>query len=433
MEHPATSYKSNKKRARNLVLHLHPVKISKEAIRFQLTFGLGGMSALLFLLQVFTGILLRFSYVASPAEAYDSILAIENEIFFGQFVRNIHHWSGILFVVITFLHLLRTFYTGAFYYRRRWNWIIGIVLMILVVFSNFTGYLLPWDQLAYWAITVSTSMLQYAPLAGNWLVEFVRGGVDVNSSTLLIFYNFHTAILPLTIVILMVFHFWRVRKAGGVVVSEHSDKEMVPSDPDLVLKELVTGLVLLAFICIISVFFNAPLQDRADPAFSPNPAKAPWYFMGIQELLMHFHPFFSAILIPSLFLVGLMWLPFIKYDRKYEGVWFFNEKGIKLAIMAAVIATLSVTVGVLINEYVIDFDVWIIAVPLIIASGLIPFTIVMILLVTLLYMIKRSFHTDRSELLLFLFTFIISAYVVFTIVGIFFRGPGMQLMWPWQL
>lgn len=411
---------------------MHPIKLRKETIRFQLTFGLGGMSALLFLLQVFTGILLRFSYVASPAEAYDSILAIENDIFFGQFVRNIHHWSGILFVIITFLHLIRTFYTGAFYYKRRWNWIIGICLMILVVFSNFTGYLLPWDQLAFWAITVSTSMLQYVPLAGNWLVEFVRGGVDVNASTLLIFYNFHTAILPITIVILMVFHFWRVRKAGGVVVSENSSNEMAPSDPDLVLKELVTGIVLLAFIFLLSVFFNAPLLERADPAFSPNPAKAPWYFMGIQELLMHFHPFVSAILIPLLFVIGLIWLPFLKFDRQYEGIWFFNEKGKKLAVLATIVSFFIVTIAILISEFLINFEGWLPSLPLIISSGLIPLFLVATFLFILMYFIKKQYRTDTSELILFLMTFIIVAYVVFSIVAIFFRGPGMQLMWPWN-
>ncbi|MEE4258421.1 MAG: cytochrome b N-terminal domain-containing protein [Bacteroidales bacterium] len=424
---------SQKKRARNLVLHLHPVKLRKEAIKFQLTFGLGGMSALLFLLLVFTGILLRFTYVASPNEAYDSILAIENDIFFGQFVRNIHHWSGIFLVVITFLHLVRTFYTGAFYYMRRWNWVIGVCLMILVIFSNFTGYLLPWDQLAYWAITVSTSMLQYVPVAGNWLVEFVRGGVDVNASTLLIFYNFHTAILPLTIVILMVFHFWRVRKAGGVVVSENSSREMVSSDPDLVLKELVTGLILLAFIFMISVFFNAPLLERADPAFSPNPAKAPWYFMGIQELLMHFHPFFSAILIPALLVVGMIWLPFLHFNKRYEGVWFLNDKGKKLAMLATFISISSVTTAIVISEFVVDFEGWFPRWPLLISSGLIPFMLVAGLFVIMMYMIKKYYKTDKSEFILFAATFMIVAYILFSITAIFFRGPGMQLMWPWNI
>ena len=258
--------KTSSTRSRNLILHLHPPMIKKASLKFSLTFGLGGMSAVLFLLQVFTGLLLRFSYVPSPNEAYDSILAINNNILFGQLVRNLHHWSGIFFVLITFLHLLRTFYTGAFYWERRWNWLIGVALMVLVIFSNFSGYLLPWDQLAYWAVTVSTAMLRYVPGIGDELLSLVRGGKDISSSTLLIFYNFHTAILPLTLVILMSFHFWRVRKNKGVVVPEDASKEMVPADPNLVTKELVTALVLIATLLVISIFFSAPLLDRANPA-----------------------------------------------------------------------------------------------------------------------------------------------------------------------
>lgn len=415
------------------MLHLHPVLVQKESIKFNLTFGLGGMLALLFLFQVFTGVLLRFTYIASPDKAYDSILSIQNNIFFGQLVRNMHHWSGILFVLVAFLHMLRTFYTGAFYDKRRWNWIIGVSLMVLVIFQNFTGYLLPWDQLAYWAITVSTSILQYTPFIGDNLMEFIRGGENVNASTLLIFYNFHTAILPLTIVILMVFHFWKVRKAGGVVTAKNSSPDMVPSNPNLVLKELVTALVLIAFILILSVFFNAPLQDRADPAFSPNPAKAPWYFMGVQELLLHFHPFFAAILIPTLFLIGLIWLPFLHFKTKQEGIWFYTRKGKKLALTAVVIALIVVPTGILLSEFVIDVEKILPNVPLIISSGLIPFTVALILFLFMLYVVRKKTTPSKSELILFAMTFIMAAYFIFSITGIFFRGPGMQLMWPWNI
>ncbi len=421
------------KRARNLVLHIHPVLVRKESIRFNLTFGLGGMLAVLFLLQVFTGVLLRFTYVASPDKAYDSILTIQNDIFFGQLIRNMHNWSGILFVLIAFLHLLRTFYTGAFYDKRRWNWIIGVSLMVLVIFQNFTGYLLPWDQLAYWAITVSTSILQYVPVVGERLMEFIRGGENVNASTLLIFYNFHTAILPLTIVILMVFHFWRVRKAGGVVVAEKSSPDMVPSDPDLVLKELVTALVLIAFILVLSMFFNAPLQDRADPAFSPNPAKAPWYFMGVQELLLHFHPFFSAILIPFLFVGGLIWLPFLHFKEKQQGVWFYTRKGEKLVLIAAVVALITIPAGILLSEFVIDVERMLPGIPLIISSGLIPFTAVFVLFALLLYVVRKKMAPGNNEMILFIMSFLMAAYFIFSLTGIFFRGTGMQLMWPWNI
>jgi quinol-cytochrome oxidoreductase complex cytochrome b subunit len=423
-----TIRKSRKGRARNLILHLHPPKVQRASIDFTLTFGLGGMSAVLFILQVFTGILLRFRYSPTPNDAYDSILSLQGDILFGQLVRNIHHWSGILFVIITFLHLLRTFYTGAFYWERRWNWVIGVVLMVLVIFSNFTGYLLPWDQLAYWAVTVSTSMLSYVPLAGDQLVTFVRGGASVGAPTLLIFYNFHTAVLPIALVILMSFHFWRVRKNKGVVVSKEKPSEMVPADPDLVSKELVTALVLIAVILLLSVFFDAPLQERANPSFSPNPAKAPWYFMGIQELLMHFHPLFGAVIIPTLFLIGMFWLPFTGFRLKHEGKWFMTQKGKQLAVVATMIALTGTVGGILLGEYVIDTQLWIPSLDQVISNGLMPFGILLILLALIVWLIKRKYKPDKSELILFIFTFLMVSYVVLSIVGIWFRGPGMKLV-----
>ncbi len=419
-----------KVRARNLILHVHPPKVRKTSIRFTLTFGLGGMAAILFILQVFTGILLRFSYVPSPNEAYDSILSITNTLLFGSLVKNVHHWSGIFFVLVTFLHLLRTFYTGAFYWERRWNWVIGICLMVIVMFSNFTGYLLPWDQLAYWAVTVSTSMLYYIPGIGESLTGLVRGGEEVGGNTLLIFYNFHTAILPLSIVLLMAFHFWRVRKNKGVVVSKDADETLVPADPDLVLKELVVALCLIAFVLLISIFFDAPLQERANPAYSPNPAKAPWYFMGIQELLLHFHPFFAAVLIPVLFLFGMFLLPFLKFKEQHEGIWFFNQKGRKLALIAAITAIVIVPAGILINEYFLDFEGWMKNIPPVISNGLIPFIIIGVILTAYFLFIKNRYKPDKSEFILFMFSFMMAGYAVLTFVGIWFRGPGMVLMWP---
>ncbi|MEZ5084285.1 MAG: cytochrome b N-terminal domain-containing protein [Bacteroidales bacterium] len=180
----------NKAKPRGFIFHLHPPKVSKESIRFTRTFGLGGMAVLLFFIQCFTGILLRFSYVPTPDQAYDSILYIENDIVFGGFVRGIHHWSGLFFVIITFLHFIRVFYSQAIFMPRRINWIIGMGLLILAIFSNFTGYLLPWDQLSYWAVTVATSMLLYIPLIGEGLLQIVRGGNDIGSATLLNFIIF---------------------------------------------------------------------------------------------------------------------------------------------------------------------------------------------------------------------------------------------------
>jgi len=272
----------------SVILMVHPEKVRASSLVFKRTFGLGGMALLLFILQAVTGILLRFVYEPTPTGAYDSILFIKAEVIFGNFVRNIHHWSGMLIVVVVFLHLLRVFYTQAYYPPRRFNWIAGIFLLALSILMNFTGYLLPWDQLSYWAVTVSTNMLEYVPLVGEWLKTAIRGGAEVSGPTLLIFYNLHTGVIPIILLTLLVFHFWKIRKAGGVIVPQekgNEDNKLVSSIPNLLEREVAVGLALLAFILFLSIFVNAPLLERADPAFSPNPVKAPWYFSGIQELL----------------------------------------------------------------------------------------------------------------------------------------------------
>jgi len=421
---------------RNLVLHIHPVQVKRATLKFSHTFGLGGMATLLFVVQVFTGILLRFAYEPFPGKAYNSVQHIQERVLFGRFVRNIHHWSGIFLVFLAFLHLLRVFYTGAFHVPRRSNWVIGVVLLILLVFSNFTGYLLPWDQISYWAVTVSTGMLEYLPGIGKWLEELVRGGSDLGPATLLNFYNFHTSVLPLTIVILMAFHFWKVRKAGGVVVpggKSNPDKSFVPVIPNLVGRELVVALVLLAVLFTMSIFMDAPLHARADPGFSPNPAKAPWYFMGIQELLVHFHPFFGAILIPVLFVAGLIYFPFIEYRNKNIGVWYFSGKGKKIHLWSALLALIVTPLLILADAWFLHFDKWLPDWPEIISNGLIPFVLTLLTLTGYLYILKRKSGASRIELLIALFTVLVVSYTVMTCVGIWFRGPGMSLVWPWDV
>ena len=156
---------------KNLILHIHPTRVRKATLKLSHTWGLGGMVVILFLVQAFTGIILRFAYEPSPEKAYNSILIIQNQVLFGQFVRNMHHFSGMLMVVVSFLHLLRVFFTEAYHAPRHWNWIIGIGLIVTVVLSNFSGYLLPWDHLSFWAVTVATSMLHYIPGLGELRVQ----------------------------------------------------------------------------------------------------------------------------------------------------------------------------------------------------------------------------------------------------------------------
>lgn len=416
---------------RNFLFHLHPPRVSADSIKFNRTFGLGGMAALLFLLQALTGILLRFVYEPAPEHAYDSIVYIREEIIFGSFIRNIHHWSGIFFVIILFLHFIRVFLSQAIFRPRHVNWVIGVALLILGIFSNFTGYLLPWDQLSFWAVTVGTSMAEYIPLIGKPLLLAIRGGTDVGSVTLLNFYTFHTAILPLAISILMIWHFWKVRKAKGVAVPANADDERVPGYPDLVMKEVAVGLTLMALVFLLSALFDAPLRERANPAFSPNPAKAPWYFMGIQELLLHIHPFFSAVLLPLMFFGGLLWLPFIRFRNLNPGEWFHSEKGKKLALQSALLACFITPAAILANEYLFHFKEWMPAIPVIVSEGVVPFLLLCISFAAyILYLGKRK-GASTIEIIISVFVVFVVSYILLTITGIWFRGEGMVLKFPY--
>lgn len=420
--------RSKKSFFHTLVLLIHPEKVRRSSISFKRTFGLGGMALLLFILQGITGILLRFSYEPTPEGAYDSIQFIREEVLFGALIRNIHHWSGMLIVVVVFLHLLRTFYTQAYFPPRRFNWIIGIILMILVILLNFTGYLLPWDQLSFWAVTVSTNMLEYVPVIGEWLKEAVRGGEEVSGPTLLIFYNLHTGVLPILLMGLLVYHFWKVRKAGGVIVPRDGDNEFVPAIPKLLEREVAVGLLLIAFILFLSIFVGAPLLERADPSFSPNPVKAPWYFSGVQELLLHFHPTVAVFVIPFMVGIWLFAFAYLSPGNRQPGVWFYTQKGKKLVVLAAISSFVITAAGMLIGEYFINLQAWMPDLPELISNGLIPLIIWGASLFVLGLLIKMRFRATRTEMHLWIFTFIMMAYLVLMFTGIFFRGTAMDLV-----
>ncbi len=202
----------------SLVLHLHPTKVNTRSLSLTYTWGLGGLSAMLVMILAVTGIMLTNNYTPSPAEAYQSILNLRSNVWFGDLLRNLHHWSANLLVLAVALHLLRVFFTGAFRPPRAFNWLLGLALLLLAVAANFTGYLLPWDQLAYWAITVATSLLTYIPLAGPVISRTLLGGPEVGAATLRNFYSLHIGVIPASMVLLMSFHFWRVRKDGDLSV-----------------------------------------------------------------------------------------------------------------------------------------------------------------------------------------------------------------------
>ena len=421
---------------RNLALHFRPTTVPRGTLRFSLTWGLGGMAATLVGLQLASGLLLKFAYEPTPVAAYASIQALMTDLPFGGLVRNLHYWCAHLLVAVILLHLLRVFFTGAFHPPRQFNWIVGLGLIGIVLSANFTGYLLPYDQLAYWAVTVSTGMLEYVPLIGGNLQALIRGGREIGPQTLQIFYALHTAVLPILLFGLMAFHFWRVRKARGLVVprppegSAEEKPDPAPTMPDLLVREIAVALVLTAAVLLLAAFIEAPLGDPANPGLSPNPTRAPWYFAGLQELLLHLHPAFAVWVVPSLVVLGLMAIPYLNYPADTGGIWFASRRGRQTAVLAAL-------TGIILTPLLILADEWRSAagthwdIPPVVSNGVLPTVVLLIALGGFYLVLKKRFGATTNEIVQAMVTLMMTAYGILTITGVWFRGAGMTLTVPW--
>jgi quinol-cytochrome oxidoreductase complex cytochrome b subunit len=362
----------------NVWLHIHPAKVKKENMKFRHSFYLGFITFFLFLILLTTGIALMCYYRPYPPQAYQDMKDLQFVVFMGPFLRNMHRWAAHGMVVCVFLHMCRVFYTGSYKKPRQFNWVIGIVLLLLTLGLSFTGYLLPWDQLAYWAITVGTNIGSYAPLIGGQLRELLLGGHSVGEGALIRFYVLHVAVLPALIILFTIVHFWRVRKDGGLsrpiwklkpeapqlvnigapataalqtapaskdktyglmevvtgkpifeTVTPEEEEDTVFSYPYAFVREAVTLMLTVTTIMIMSLFFNAPLEELANPAKTPKPAKAPWYFLGLQELVSH-SALLGGVVAPALMVLALLAIPYIDRnpsrrpgDRKWA-IWLFS-------------------------------------------------------------------------------------------------------------
>ena len=364
----------------NFFLHLHPVKVHRNSLKASYTLGLGLISFFLFFILVVTGILLMFYYVPSTTQAYDRMLDLRGTVAFGIFLRNMHRWSAHGMVAVVFLHMCRVFLTGSYKPPREFNWVLGVLLLLVTLFMSFTGYLLPWDQLAFWAITVGTSIAGYAPVFGKQIKFILLGDSTVGQEALLRFYVLHVAVLPAILSLLAAIHFWRIRKDGGL--SRPAEQDALPAEmaevqivqgpavvmatsaaavnaakpvlqkrhygiqglvrgpftkagnvpdrsvfswPNLFMAELVIFLITVAGVLTVSLLFNAPLEEPVNVMHPPNPAKAPWYFLGLQEQVSY-SAFWGGVGIPSAEVLLLLLVPYI--DRKVAGVgrWFARER-----------------------------------------------------------------------------------------------------------
>jgi quinol-cytochrome oxidoreductase complex cytochrome b subunit len=351
---PETDLERSSTSFTNFFLHIHPVKVHKNTLRPAYTLGLGLMSLFLFLILIVTGILLMFYYVPSTTQAYDRMLDLRGAVAFGIFLRNMHRWSAHGMVAIVFLHLCRVFLTGAYKKPREFNWVIGVVLLLLTLFMSFTGYLLPWDQLAFWAITVGTSIAGYAPFIGKQMQFVLLGDTSVGQEALLRFYVLHVAVLPAILVLLIAIHFWRIRKDGGLSRPESKPKTVVatvqsrlyglqgfvrssftkvgntPDEsvytwPNLLIAELFVFILTVSLILVVSLLFNAPLEQPVNGMHPPNPAKAPWYFLGLQEMVSY-SAFWGGIGIPGAMVALLLAVPYLDRNPLGVGRWFARER-----------------------------------------------------------------------------------------------------------
>ena len=214
----------------NVFLHLHPAKINRDAVAYNYTWGMGGITFYLFIVLTFTGVLLMFYYHPTKVQAFRDILYLEHDVPFGKLLRNMHRWAAHLMIITVWLHMFRVFLTGSYKKPREFNWMVGVILMLLTMLLSFTGYLLPDDQLGFWAVTVGTNMARATPLLGHegplgpelGMTAFndvrfaLLGGSIVDSNALLRAYIWHCIAIPLIAGIFMAVHFWRVRKDGGI-------------------------------------------------------------------------------------------------------------------------------------------------------------------------------------------------------------------------
>lgn len=457
----------------NFFLHILPVSVHRNSLRFSYTLGLGVIAFVLFLILIVGGIVLMFYYVPATDQAYQRMKDLEFVVSNGKLLRNIHRWAAHGMVAAVFLHMCRVFYTGSFRRPREFNWVIGVILFFLTLLLSFTGYLLPWDQLAFWAITVGTNIASYFPVVGPQMRYLLLGGNEVGQEALIRFYVLHVAILPVLLLAVLGIHFWRVRKDGGL---SRPDEETSPAPavslpppevavgifppdprktyglmevvkgrtpmvdrgpedtlsawPHLTLRLLTLTVLTLVVFMILSLVADAPLKEIANPQFPENPAKAPWYFLALQELVSY-SAFVGGVFIPALTLIALMVIPYIDRDPEGTGVWFHSRRGRRIAVLAALSTTavtalllfLQIRTGGLRGLYP-DVPQWLV-------DLINPGSLILLYLIVFFF-ISGYLTKSLREASVGLFTGFLTASTLLTIVGVYLRGPNWDFYWFWE-
>jgi quinol-cytochrome oxidoreductase complex cytochrome b subunit len=460
----------------NLFLHLQSVRIHRHALRFGYTFALGLILTASFVLLVATGILLMVYYKPATELAYQSVKDIHFVVPAGRFIRNIHRWSAHLMVLAVFLHMARVFFTGAYKKPREFNWLVGLGLLALTLGLSFTGYLLPWDQLAYWAITIGSNIAnsprevtdalgitRYFDV-GGFQKQLLLGANYVGEEALIRFYVLHVAVLPILTVLLMGVHFWRVRKDGGLSRDEtvppppaevlgrpeqvfqptktyglmavvrgrtavvgRGPEGTVSSWPHLLWAEAAVFMFTVAVTLALSYYFDAPLKEMANPAVPENPAKAPWYFLGLQELVSY-SAFMGGVGIPTVALIGLGLIPYLDRDPRGVGKWFGGPEGRRIFWISTLYGLVSVTALLAVTVNYGWLRNWFPAIPQLLITLINPGTVIVGLYAAWsLWVLGRRGSVQLSAIALF--TCFLAGFVVLTAMGSIFRGPNWQFYW----
>jgi len=325
----------------NFFSHLHFPKIPAREGSFFYTFGLGGISLFLLVVLGITGVFEVFYYIPSEADANRSLQVLTYLIPFGGLIRSLHYWAGQLLVVSSILHMLRVVLTGAYKRPRRFNWLLGASLLIMVLFFDFTGYGLRWDVDISWALLVGTNLLKSIPLIGENLYRFVVGGPSIGEHTIIRFYGWHIYGLAIAAVIVVTWHIFRTRRDGGISTKQYAKSKPMITRNALIQKEIIAMFAISILLLMLSLGFPPGLEGPADFNNIPENATAPWFFIWVQQLLRSGDALLMGVIIPSTLLVLIIVLPYM-LDRSKAGVGvWFNKEG-RVAQIITILICLSI-------------------------------------------------------------------------------------------
>ena len=313
------------------------------------TYYFGGIALFLFGIQAVTGTLLALYYKATPEAAYKSVQYVTSDVSFGWLIRSIHHWAANLMILFVVLHLIRVFAQAAYKYPREITWVIGTGLFMVTLGFGFTGYLLPWDQRAYWATVVGTEIAGNVPLVGDALLLLLRGGADVTGDTMSRFFGIHVLVLPIALAGLLGVHLLLVHQLGlanpkrpepRVPTPEVEREPLRPFFPHYMVDEFVAWYVLLAVLVVLASLFPAGLEEQANALQTPEGIKPEWYYLGVYELLK-LVPRIIGIMIPIVGIGLLVVWPFL--DRSEE-VLIRRRKRVVGGATVILVALIALTV-----------------------------------------------------------------------------------------